>query len=292
MKSLISKMLGLVVLFAACGQDQTQEINRLNAELTELQAAVGPPPAALDGLFPPKADAPTWVLQMQGMAFPLMSLGVDAIEGDMENAKTNFQHFSDAYTATSQLVPEWTGHFPREPVEELGAAVEAGDVDRLMAALEGVGHVCHSCHLKNMAKVQARYDWGNFNDLIVKDPITNEEVVYAGFMRNVEMSLVGAINDLGQGQLDAARGHFRDFDARFQELKQACEFCHDTPRAYYVDDASQKRIDALGKALNAASPDPQAIMQIVEGIGFETCHKCHLVHVPATYAKAEWGVAK
>jgi len=292
MKRFVISLFGLAVLFVGCAQDQTEEINRLKAENAELRAAVGPPPSSLDALFPPEAESPILLMQMHGMAGAFMSMMVDAFEGDVENAQANYEQFAEAYKATSNLVPpEWKDKFVMEPVEALGTALQAGDPAVLMPAVEAVGQVCHHCHLQNMAKVQAKYEWPHFADLLVTDPVTNQEMPYANFMQMVEMSLMGTVSDLGQGQTDAARGHFADFNTRFQELKEACEFCHDTPRLYYVDDSSQERVDEIGTALKADSPDPQEILHMVEKVGMETCHKCHMVHIPATYLKYSWAEA-
>jgi hypothetical protein len=47
-------------------------------------------------------------------------------------------------------------------------------------------------------------------------------------------------------------------------------------------------VDRLGTVLRGASPEPEAVAELGLGIGTESCHKCHLVHVPAAYAKARW----
>jgi cytochrome c556 len=285
----LTLVVALTVILVGCAPDQTEELNRLREENAELRAAADPPPAALDDLFPPKADGPILLMHMHGMASSAMGMAADVMQGDTEGAQSNFDRFSQAYSSAAGIMPpEWSDKFPQAPVDSLGAALATGNPELVFAAFETVGQVCHDCHLVNMPKVQARYEWDNFRDLLVTDPVMDQEMPYFAFMQMVEMSLVGTVNDLGQGQVDEARAQFNDFNTRFQELKETCEFCHDTPRAYYVDDGSQARVDAITTALNAESPNPQEILHMVEEFGAETCHKCHKVHIPATYAKQRW----
>jgi len=66
--------------------------------------------------------------------------------------------------------------YPAKPVDELGAAMESGDQGRIMSAMDGVGSVCHNCHLQYMAPAHHRYHWNEFSAISVTDPLTGQDV--------------------------------------------------------------------------------------------------------------------
>jgi hypothetical protein len=63
-----------------------------------------------------------------------------------------------------------------------------------------------------------------------------------------------------------------------------CQECHGADdRKYYVDGSVRAMVEDLGKA--AAEPSLEKAGKLVMGIGMESCHKCHLVHMPAALAQ-------
>ncbi|NIS61895.1 MAG: hypothetical protein GTO13_14710 [Proteobacteria bacterium] len=102
------------------------------------------------------------------------------------------------------------------------------------------------------------------------------------------VNFAGIRVDIEQGQRENAQKQFQGFNARFQALKETCENCHDTESKYYVDEGVQALLDKLGQALAGSSVDPKVVGTLSQGIGMESCLKCHLVHIPAAYAKFQW----
>ena len=69
-------------------------------------------------------------------------------------------------------------------------------------------------------------------------------------------------------------------------MKDTCEECHGTEeRKYYVDESVQALVDEMGKALNKPSVDSKEVETLAQGIGMESCFKCHRIHLAAAYAK-------
>jgi cytochrome c556 len=242
-------------------------------------------PAALDSLYPPISPAPVYLIKMHEMATPFSGIGSDAVEGDMANARANYDAFRQKYREVSGLIREWTSLFPPAPVDELRAALDAGAPDRIMAAYAGVGGVCDGCHKTYMPPAQHRYHWGDFGRVTVSDPSSAENLSFKRFMMLVESDMTGIGLDLQQGQIEEARRHAKSFRARFSSLKQTCEACHDTERRYYVDSTVFGMIDGIEAALAATPPRVQAMGEMLQKIGEESCFKCHLVHMAAAYAK-------
>jgi cytochrome c553 len=287
-------ILALILTMGYAG-DQPEEIAKLKAEIARLKAFVGPPPSSLDALLPPKSEKPVYFFKMLGMATPFTGTIVDLNENDLQNAKANFENFKAQYIEVSKLVPEWEENFPLEPVENFGTALETGDQEKIMPAFGQVAQVCHACHIVNMVKVQQKYHWPNFNTIKVKDPRTDELVVFKHLMQNLVLHFDGIDIDVAQGQRENAQKQFQGFNAQFQMLKNACVGCHGTEekkedyeRKYFVDESVQAKVDALGNALNEVSIDPKVVQKLSGGIGRASCGGCHRVHLPAAYANERW----
>ncbi len=214
---------------------------------------------------------------------------VDVSENDPQHAKSNFNKFKAQYAEVSKLVPEWEKSFPMGPVDELGVALGTGNRKKVMAAHDKVDKVCHDCHKVTMPQVEQKYRWGDFNAIRVKDPLTDEEVDFPQLKKYLAVNFAGISVDVEQGQRENAQQQFQGFNTRFQALKETCENCHDTESKYYVDESVQALLDKLRQALRGSSVDPEVVGGLTRGIGIESCLKCHLVHVPAAFAKFQWG---
>jgi cytochrome c556 len=242
-------------------------------------------PSSLDNLFPPKVDQPVFQFMMLGMGTFLSGTLVDLFENDMENALGNFEKFKTQYYAIAKTVPEWSDAFPSEPIDELNDALATGDQQIIMSSFEKVGKVCHDCHVKNMVRVQQKYHWGDFTAISVEDPVRKIEMSFSELMQAIEMNFVGINIDLEQQQMENAFMHLEGFKARFEVLEETCSACHITDRHYFVDQSVKSLIDQLEASMNKSPIDPNEIMGLGQKIGYESCFKCHLVHLPAAYAK-------
>ena len=278
----------IVLAMASCSSNQQSEVD-------QLKQIAGPPPTSLEQYFPPKAQAPVYLIEMFNLAGPLEGIGVDLQEQDMAGVKTNFQAFQTQYSKVSKMVPEWTSRFPEDPVTALGKAIDSGNQAQIGPAMGKVGEVCGSCHLIYQVKVQQQYHWKNFDDIKVKDPVTAQSMSFGDYMTAMAGAYSGIAIDLQEGQIDNARKDFQAFNARFDTLAtDTCKECHvdpsgkEIPRKYFVDDSMKALINQLGQALAAPAPDAQSIQQLSGAIGNDACLNCHLVHLPAQNAKDTW----
>jgi cytochrome c556 len=225
---------------------------------------------------------------MFALSGPFESIIVDLQQGDIPGVQANYEAFKAQYDKMAGMVPEWADRFPMAPVEALGQALASGDPSQVGPAMGQVGQVCGSCHLLFQTKAHQKYHWPDFALVKMTDPVTGESVSWVEYMLRMAGAYSGIANDLRQGQLDNARQDFQAFSARFKSLSAGCASCHATPRTYFVDASVQGMVDQLGQALEAPSPDPQAIEQLSGAIGMESCMKCHFVHLPAANTKARW----
>jgi len=242
-------------------------------------------PETLDNYYPPKAQGPVFLFNMHEMGKPFTGIVVDLFENDMENAKINFKHFKDKYTEISKMVPEWKEYFPQNPLDELDLAMGKEDPQLIMQAHEKVGKVCGNCHFANMPAVQFKYHWADFSDITVADPVTKEEINFSRLMQYLDANLTGVQINVEQDQVENAKRQLSALNERFAALEEACAHCHDTDRYYYVDQRVKTMLSDLEKALAATPVDQTLLARSSQGIGMESCYKCHLVHVPAAAAQ-------
>jgi hypothetical protein len=277
----------LVLIFATIGAVKHYDDRATRTEESS-QRSTALLPAALDAFYPPQADRPLFTMKMLEMEFPFTGIVVDVLEEDIENARGNYEKFRTLYVELSKLIPEWEHKFPIGPVDELGTALQTGHPGAIMGAIENVGMVCHNCHVPNMVRVQQKYHWPDFDMISVQDPLTNDILDYSMFMRYLNVNFTGIFLNLERGNIENAQRYFQGFKARFETLQESCQGCHDTERMYYVDESIQSQIRLLGQTLEQPTIDPQEVMGIAMGIGMQSCHKCHMVHLPAVFAKKEW----
>lgn len=248
------------------------------------QTTVTSLPASLDGLYPPAARRPVLLLAMHELNAALTGIVVDITENDREGAVANLKRFEKLYRENALMVPEWESWYPAEPVEELGRVVPGGDPGEVMAVVGSVGAICHDCHVVTMVPVQIKYHWPDFGAITAHDPVADADVDYPAFMQMINASMTGVAVNLRQGQLENARVQFAAFRSRMVELRESCDYCHDSERAYFVDERIESLLAEMGRSLDVAAPDPEAIAALNQRIGEESCFRCHLVHLPAAYS--------
>lgn len=282
----------LILLFSGCAPDRTAEIETLQKENAMLRSIVDPPPASMDKLFPPNSPAPVWHIKMFEMAGSFTSVALKASEGNIEGAKTYFAKFKSQYRELPTLVPEWAGYLPMEPLDRFEAVLNGGDPGKIMPAFEELGQTCHNCHIVNMPKVQARYDWPEFASIVIAGPASGSDVSFVDVMRNVEATFTGIGVELQEGNRDKAIGYYEGFRGALGQLKETCATCHDSERMYYVSGDVMKLVDRLGASLKKIPPDVKSVIALSQEIGFQSCTKCHMVHVPAAFAQARMSAHK
>ena len=153
------------------------------------------PPSSLDALYPPQTKESVYLFKMFELNTFFSGIIAELFENDFRNAKGNFEIFMTKHSELSKLIPEWEREweqkYPGGPLDELKNALDRGDKAKAMASIEKVGIECHECHISYMAKVQQKYHWGNFEEIKLKDPLTNEEVNFAQLKQGLNVNFRG-----------------------------------------------------------------------------------------------------
>jgi hypothetical protein len=242
-------------------------------------------PQVLDNLYPPESPAPVYFLSMLKMAGHFSGIASDLMEGDIENARSNYEAFKQEYFVSAEFVPEWKEFYSDDAVTQLGEALESDDIGNIMASFEKVGATCFNCHEQKMTQVYFKYHWKDFYSIEEIDPVSGEKVSYSKLMQLVELDLNGIGNDLGQNQISNAIAHVEQLEQRYEAMEETCYACHDSEREYYVDDEITDIFKSLKSKLSEPDINLDEIGKMVQTIGMESCYKCHLVHVPAAFSK-------
>jgi len=278
----------LLTTLAACGPDLRPRLEELEKENRILKEIAGPLPSSLDDFYPPKAQAPVYMLEMFALSTPMEGIGTDLQENDMAGVRKDFEAFKSQYLKMAVMVNEWRDKFPSEPLDSLEKALGNSDFEGIGKAMGQIGEVCISCHMISQTKAYQKYHWPDFDLLSLSDPLSGRELSWHEYMMNMSGTFSAIGTSLKQGQLDNARGYYRAFSQEFNSMTEGCAGCHDTPRAYYTDATVQDRIKELGIALDAPTLDSSKIEMLTMLIGNEGCLNCHYVHMPSVLAKLQW----
>lgn len=246
-------------------------------------AKINPAPASLEEHYPPRVSGPVYLFRMLDLEGAFSGIAAELMADDLAGAKAQYALFRDKYRSVKGLVPEWQSAFPEGGVEALGRALEGVDKGAMFRALDGVGGVCHRCHVVTMVPAQQKYRWGSFSSLRVADGAGGEAVPYVVFKKFLAANLAGVRVDADQGQWESARKHFRSLQGRLAGLANTCEACHaQRPRAFLAPEA----LGLLESELGKASPQSEVVSGLLQALGGQSCAGCHLIHVPAALATA------
>ncbi|HIH86365.1 MAG TPA: cytochrome c [Methanosarcinales archaeon] len=224
-----------------------------------------------------------YLLEMYKLGESMMGIPVNLGQGDLQNAGNSFEEFSECYEYSSKMVPEWQKYYNQKAVDELGRALADGDQDAIGEAMEEVGETCSDCHLDTLTPVYYKYYWGDFRDVMIETP--DGPIPWKDAkMYYLLMGFDGIGVNINEGDQDGAQESFELFDSMFDNMTDACLECHDSEPRYYVSEDIQGMIDTMGVLIDAGNLEEANGLRY--GIG-DSCHRCHIVHMPPQYAKVD-----
>ncbi len=224
-----------------------------------------------------------YLFEMYKLGESMMGIPVNLGQGDYMNANTCFAEFSEYYEYSSNMVPAWEKYYNQEAVSELGLALAGGDPEVIGIAMGEVGETCTDCHLDTLTPVYYKYYWDDFRDVNIETPdglIPWKDAK----MYYLLMGFDGIGVNIKEGDQDGAQKSFELFDSMFDNMSAACLKCHDSEPKYYVSADIQGMIDDMGTLIYAGNLTEANGLRY--GIG-DSCHKCHIVHMPPQYAKVD-----
>ena len=121
-------------------------------------------------------------MAMFGVLGPMGAMETHLTDGNMDKAKEYFVAFKAEYLKISKMVPEWSKHFPSEPMDNLEKALDSGDPVKILPAVQGVGKTCAECHQEHRPEVWYKYHWKDFETIKIPDPVTVKLLGFVEYM--------------------------------------------------------------------------------------------------------------
>jgi cytochrome c556 len=237
-------------------------------------------PPSLDQYY--NTQPPEYLIKKFELGESLMGVIMNSQQGDLVNAKKSFIAFSKEYKDIADMVPEWRKYYDPKTVENLGAALDSRNASAVLGAAGGVAENCAKCHTENMPAVWNRYNWKNFNNVMISTP-EGQLPWAAAKMKYLVIGFDGIGVNIKKGDQAAAQQSFNLFKSMFSNLTAACSSCHISERRYYVSEDIQTMVNDMGA--NITSGNLSKADRIREIIGMESCYRCHVLHMPAQFMK-------
>lgn len=224
-----------------------------------------------------------YLLEMYKLGELMMGIPVNLAQKDYMNAGRSFDEFSECYEYSSEMVPEWKKYYDQKAVNKLGHALADGDQNAIEIAMGEVGETCSDCHLDIMTPVYYKYYWGDFREVMIETP--DGPIPWKDAkMYYLLMGFDGIGVNINEGDQAGAQQSFELFDSMFDNMNASCLECHDSEPRYYVSKDIQTMIVDMGTNISAGNLT--AANDLRYGIG-DSCHRCHIVHIPPQYAKVD-----
>jgi len=242
-------------------------------------------PPSLDRYY--KSVPPEYLIKMFELGESFVGISAKVLQGDMANAKKSFSAFSQNYKNSAGMVPEWKRYYNMDAVEKIGSSLDAGNIPAVFEAVGEVGATCTSCHIENMPPVWNRYNWKDFGTMTMDTPNPAEPKLpwAAAKMKYLVVGYDGIGVNIKNGNQSGAQQSFMLFTTMFDNMNSTCSFCHSSPPRYYTSGDVRGMIEALGEKLKEG--DLSEAERLRQGVGMESCYRCHVLHMPAQFAKVD-----
>lgn len=227
---------------------------------------------------------PIFLFNMLELAETMMGIVTNFQQKDADNAKKSFENFSQLYTKTSNMVPEWNKYFDTDAVNNLGNALDNGNPEKVFGALDKVGKTCRECHNNERVKVWAKYYWKDFRTININTVNPQEpELPWAvAKLKYLAPAFDGTIVNLKEKQQKDAAESWNQFNTMFSNLEKTCANCHTESPKYFVGPDVKSLISRAGQQITAGNLDDG--LKTMQQIGIN-CYKCHIIHQPAQRLK-------
>ena len=243
-------------------------------------------PPSLDQYY--QTDPPVYLTEMYKLGESMLGITVNILQHDMANATNSFKAFSQNYEHCAKMVPEWRKYYDRKLVKKIGHGLYKGDIEGVFEVIGEVGETCSECHVDTMSAVWNHYNWKDFKTVSM-ETLEGSLPWNVAKMKYLLTGFDGIGVNIQEKDEDGAKQSFDLFKMMFASMTKACDSCHTSEPRYYVSDDIQTLIGDMG--LEIKDGNLKNADNIRREIG-KSCYRCHVLHMPAQYAKQDRGKAQ
>lgn len=249
------------------------------AAMAQEQARTLPlPPESLAQWYPPANQRQVWLHTMFSLRRSMQAVGEYNALGDAKLAARWAERFARDYKRLAEMVPEWQDEIETDQADRLVAAARQGDGDAVGSALRRLGTTCRSCHNENRAIVTLIYRLPSYENVMVENSDTMEEVAYPQHMEQLD-TLMNRVKIAQEDDRHAvAQEAGRAFIAGVKDLAASCDACHkdEAPRARIFGPTIQQALSQLDSALQ--QNNRKGTGEALGTLGAYACGRCHSIH--------------
>lgn len=244
-------------------------------------------PTSLDKYYKnTQPQPPEYLIKMFELGESMQGIGVNIQQGDIPNAKKSYAAFYQNYKNSANMVPEWKEYYDVNAVEKMGASLDNGNIQAVFESMGQIGASCVKCHTEKMTPVWNKYNWMDFSKITMDTPNPSEpKLPWAqAKLKYMVIGFDGIGVNIKNGNQSGAKQSFVLFSAMFDSMNATCASCHPSPPGHYVGAEVRAMINKMGEEINVGNlSEAEGIRQ---GIGMESCYRCHVLHMPAQFARA------
>ena len=250
------------------------------------------PPKSLDQYY--KKEPSDYLMAMFSILGPMGGMGTHLKDGNMVKAREYFSVFKTEYVKLSKMVPEWSNHFPSEPLDNLEKALEGGASAKIAIAMDGVEKTCANCHQEHRPEVWYKYHWKDYDKITIVDPASGKSLSLEDYMHGLNSAFAATNTYLSEekaeGKYDKTKAALNNFQQMVKGLNEGCKECHgkDDKRKYFTSSDVLNLLSKASEELSRTQPNIEYVSKTLQGAGIESCYKCHLVHIPAANVHHAW----
>jgi hypothetical protein len=184
-------------------------------------------------------------------------------------------------------VPEWKKYYDQDLVEKIGLSLDSGNVSEVFETIGKLGATCAGCHNEKMSPVWNKYNWGDFSKMTLNTPNPAEPVLPwpVAKIKYLAPGYDGIGVNIKNNNQKGAQQSFVLFKTMFDNMNSTCSSCHESSRKYYVSEDIRVMIDTMGEKIDSGNLTEAEGLRM--GIGMESCYACHVLHMPAQFAKVK-----
>lgn len=234
-------------------------------------------PGSFDKYY--KTQPSEYLLKMNELSSSMENVVIDLQDGNLSSANQSFKIFSRNYKNSSKMVEDWERYYDTGEIDDLGKAINSGNISEAFEMMDNVRDACTDCHREIRYVVWAIYDWKDFGD--VKMNTTDAKKSRVSWTTAKTKYLSPGFEGIGigirKGQKEQAMKSFELFKKMFLNMKDACSSCHSTERKYYVNEDVISMINNMENEISTGNLDKAEKIRLEIG---NECHKCHVIHEP------------